>query len=267
MDNRGIGVFDSGLGGLTVVKALRKILPEEKIYYFGDTGRLPYGPKPKDMILAFSLEIAKFLMTKNIKILVIACNTATAHVLDDLKEHLDIPVVGVIDAGSRGAKMVTKDKKIGVIGTKGTIGSGIYERRIKEKIEGATVYSKACPLFAPLVEEGMEDDEVTYTMVEKYLGELKGRIDTLVLGCTHYPLLSREIKRYFEGNGVTLVDPAVETAIEVNDILFETDALGEGTDNHVEYYVSQSPEHFKKLGETFLGEKIENIQQINLEEY
>ena len=138
---------------------------------------------------------------------------------------------------------------------------------VKEKIKGAEVYSKACPLFAPLVEEGMEDDDVTYTMIEKYLGGLKGRIDTLVLGCTHYPLLSREIKRYFDGDGVTLVDPAVETAIEVNDILLEGEAMGEGANNVVEYYVSQSPEHFKKLGEKFLGEKIENIQQINLEEY
>jgi len=264
MDNRGIGVFDSGLGGLTVVKALRKILPKEKIYYFGDTGRLPYGPKPKEMIVDFSLEIAEFLMKKQIKILVIACNTATAHAFAELQRRLDIPVVGVIEAGSRGAKIVTKGKRIGVIGTKGTIGSRVYEKQIKEDIDGAVVYSKACPLFAPLVEEGMVDDNVTYTMIDKYLRELRGKIDTLILGCTHYPLLAGEIKKYLLDDDVVLVDPAQETAVEVYEILFEEGRLGEGGDTTVEYFVSQSPEHFKNLGEAFLGEKIEGVKQINL---
>ncbi len=269
MDNRGIGVFDSGLGGLTIVRALKKILPMEKIYYFGDTGRLPYGAKPKDMIVDFSMEIANFLLTKDIKILVIACNTATAHALDELQNKLDIPVIGVIEAGVRGAKIVTKEKKIGVIGTKGTIGSGAYEKKILEAIDGSVVYSKACPLFAPLVEEGMVDDSITYAIIDKYLRVFKGKkIDTLILGCTHYPILAREIKKYLLDEDIILVDPAAETALEVYEVLFEGKLLAERKENlEIEYFVSQSPEHFKNLGESFLGSKIVNIKQINLEEY
>lgn len=267
MDNRGIGVFDSGFGGLTVVQEIKKVLSGEKIYYFGDTARLPYGSKSRENIIHYSLEIAEFLKTKDIKALVVACNTASAFALEELQEHYSFPVIGVIEAGSRRALNVTKGGRIGVIGTKGTVSSGVYGKALKKGKRNIEVYSKPCPLFVPLVEEGMIHDEVTEIMIDRYLREFKSRVDSIILGCTHYPLLETSIKKYFEKEGVEVVNPAVETSLELKNLLEEKELISEEKNDGIEFYVSDSPSHFKKLGEMFLGEKINGVKKINIEDY
>ncbi|WP_321327998.1 glutamate racemase [uncultured Ilyobacter sp.] len=267
MDNRGIGVFDSGFGGLTVVKEIKKVLPGEKIYYFGDTARLPYGSKSKENIIHYSLEIAEFLKTKDIKALVVACNTASAFALDELKKHCSFPVIGVIEAGSRRALGMTKKGKVGIIGTKGTVSSGVYNRSLSKGRDGIEVYSKPCPLFVPLVEEGMIKDEVTEIMIDRYLGEFKNKVDSLIMGCTHYPLLEDEIKKYFEKYELEVVNPAVETALELEKLLADKNLVSKKSKGEIEFYVSDSPDHFKKLGEMFLGDKIDRVDKINIEDY
>lgn len=267
MDNRGIGVFDSGFGGLTVVKEIKKLLPNEKIYYFGDTARLPYGSKSKESIVAYSEEITNFLKTKNIKALIIACNSASAVALDILKDEYDFPVIGVIGAGSRGALKVSSDEKIGVIGTKVTVKSNIYEETLRKLKKSTKVYSTPCPLFVPLVEEGMIEDEVTKVMIGRYLENFKGRVDSLILGCTHYPILEDEIKKYLKGTNIEVVNPAIEVALELQALLETKDQLSEDSKGYDEFYVSDSPMHFKKLGEMFLGSIIHRVKKINLEEY
>lgn len=267
MDNRGIGIFDSGFGGLTVLKEIKKILPGERVYYFGDTARLPYGSKSRESIVNYSQEIAEFLKTKDIKALVIACNTASAMALEALQGKYDFPVIGVIGAGSRGALKVSSEGKIGVIGTKGTVNSGVYEKKLKKIKADVEVYSNSCPLFVPLVEEGMIEDEVTEMMIERYLSSFKGRVDSLILGCTHYPILEGAIRRYLEGTGIEVVNPAIEVAQELKKLLEGEGQLSSEAVSHDEFYVSDSPNHFRELGEMFLGGKIEEVQKINLEEY
>jgi glutamate racemase len=267
MDNRGIGVFDSGFGGLTVVQEIKKVLSGEKIYYFGDTARLPYGSKSRENIIHYSLEIAEFLKTKDIKALVVACNTASAFALEELKKHCSFPVIGVIEAGSKRALNVTKNGKIGVIGTKGTVSSGVYGKYLKMERKGVEVYSKPCPLFVPLVEEGMIFDEVTEIMIDRYLQEFKSKVDSIILGCTHYPLLETSIKKYFEKEDVEVVNPAIETSLELKKLLEDKKMLSEGKDGVIEFYVSDSPSHFQKLGEMFLGEKIDIVEKVNIEGY
>lgn len=267
MDNRGIGIFDSGFGGLTVLKEIKKILPGEKVYYFGDTARLPYGSKSRESIVNYSQEIAEFLKTKDIKALIIACNTASAMALEALQGKYDFPVIGVIGAGSRGALKVSSGGKIGVIGTKGTVNSGVYEKKLKKIKSGVEVYSNSCPLFVPLVEEGMIEDEVTEMMIERYLSSFKGRVDSLILGCTHYPILEGAIRRYLMGTGIEVVNPAIEVAQELKKLLEGQNQLSGETVIHDEFYVSDSPNHFRELGEMFLGSEIEEVQKINLEEY
>ncbi|GLI55509.1 glutamate racemase [Propionigenium maris DSM 9537] len=267
MDNRGIGIFDSGFGGLTVLKEIKKILPGEKVYYFGDTARLPYGSKSRENIVNYSQEIAEFLKTKDIKALVIACNTASAMALEALQGKYDFPVIGVIGAGSRGALKVSSGGRIGVIGTKGTVNSGVYEREIKKIKADVEVYANSCPLFVPLVEEGMIEDEITKMVIERYLSNFKGRVDSLILGCTHYPILGDIIRRYLDGTGIEVVNPAIEVAKELKELLEEEDQLSDMAEVHDEFYVSDSPNHFRELGEMFLGSEIEKVQKINLEEY
>lgn len=266
MARRGIGVFDSGFGGLTVVKEIKKVLPNEKIYYFGDTARLPYGSKSKENIERYSEEIADFLKTKDIKALVIACNTASAMALERLKGKYDFPVIGVIGAGSRGALKVTKKDKVGVIGTKGTVKSGVYESKLRKLNKEIDVYSVACPLFVPLVEEGMVDDPITDLAIDKYLKSFKGKVDSLILGCTHYPLLEKSIERYLEGSEICVVNPAIEVALELKNLLIKEEKKSDRYNGDDEYYVSDSPEHFKELGEMFLGLEIDEVKKINLEE-
>jgi glutamate racemase len=218
-DARPIGVFDSGIGGLTVVKALRDLLPNEKIYYLGDTARVPYGGKSASTVERYSLEIAEMLMRENSKIIVVACNTASSVALPRLKKNLSVPIIGVIEPGARAAIAATRNRHIGVIGTRATVRSGSYERALRAFDSEARVSSRPCPLLVPLIEEGLLDDEVTDRMIARYLQPMvTDGIDTLVLGCTHYPLLADAIGRFL-GENIALVDSARNCATAVQELL------------------------------------------------
>ncbi|HYA27771.1 MAG TPA: glutamate racemase [Acidobacteriota bacterium] len=257
-----IGVFDSGIGGLTVLHQIIETLPEENTVYLGDTARAPYGTKSVETVLRFSFENCQFLVDKGVKMIVVACNTSTAIALNRLKESLAMPVIGVIEPGVRRAVKNTKNKKVGVIGTEATIQSGAYTRALKEANSKIEVYSRACPLFVPLVEEGWTDNAVVEMTVKAYLGSLKqSGIDTLILGCTHYPLLKRAIRK-FMGSAVRLVDSAEETAKEVESLL-KKGALGKKGGKGVHsFFVSDAPDRFIKVGRRFLGEKVESAVRI-----
>ena len=219
--NSPIGVFDSGVGGLTVAREIMRQMPEERIIYFGDTARLPYGSKSQDTVLRYSRQIIRFLMTKEVKAIVIACNTASAYVLEAVERELDIPIIGVIRAGARTAVHSTRNGKIGVIGTRGTIGSETYTTYIRQLNPDVEVIGKECPLFVHLVEEGLWEDPVTEEIAKRYLTDLIDvDIDTLILGCTHYPLIRSTLGKIM-GESVTLVNPAYETARELKGLLEE----------------------------------------------
>ncbi|HOY66100.1 MAG TPA: glutamate racemase [Candidatus Ozemobacteraceae bacterium] len=260
MDDRPIGVFDSGVGGLTVVKELRDLLPAEDIIYFGDTARVPYGNKSIPVIRRFSLEIARFLESMRVKMLVIACNTATALALDYLRRQTELPVVGVIEPGVRAAIGAVKNGRIGVIGTTATIRSEAYQSRLHRFRPEGVVLARPCPLLVPLVEENLLDAPITKMALDMYLSEWKETgIDGLILACTHYPLLKPHIEEYFGGR-VTLIDSARETAREVAELLAarriqaSTDRVGAE-----EFYVSDSPEQFSTIGSAFLGRPLERV--------
>ncbi len=217
--NNPIGVFDSGVGGLTVAREIMRQLPNENLIYFGDTARVPYGSKSKSTVLKYSKQIVRFLRTKNVKAIVVACNTASALALDEIAAEIDIPIIGVVKPGAKMAVESTKTGNVGVIGTVSTVKSGIYNDYIRELHPDVTVVSKACPLFCPLVEEGLLEDRVTDDIVARYLSVMKEyKVDTLVLGCTHYPLIRNAIKR-FVGEDVNLVNPAFETAKSLKELL------------------------------------------------
>jgi len=263
--NRAIGVFDSGIGGLTVLKEIIRGLPNEKTIYLGDTARVPYGIRSPETVIRYSFENTKFLLTKDIKILVVACNTASSVSLDSVKKQTDIPVIGVIEPGAKAAVMATKNKKIGVIGTEATVRSSSYTKAIKAIDREVEVFGLACPLFVPLVEEGWTEGTIATMIAEKYLDGIKGRgIDTVVLGCTHYPLLKQVITDVME-EGVKLIDSAIETSREIESILEALDLKTEekGVQSR-EFYVTDSPERFLKVGEQFLGQRIEHIVKIAL---
>jgi glutamate racemase len=257
-----IGVFDSGIGGLTVLHQIIETLPKENTVYLGDTARAPYGTKSVETVLRYSFENSQFLVDKGVKIVVVACNTSTAIALNRLKENFAIPVVGVIEPGVRRALKSTKNKKVGVIGTEATIQSGAYTRALKEADSQIEVYSRACPLFVPLVEEGWTDNAVVEMTVKAYLGSLKqSGIDTLILGCTHYPLLKKAIRK-FMGAAVRLVDSAEETAKEV-ELALKKGALGRKTGKGTHsFFVTDAPDRFIKVGRRFLGEKVESAVRI-----
>ncbi|MBO5055599.1 MAG: glutamate racemase [Lachnospiraceae bacterium] len=269
--NASIGVFDSGVGGLTVMKEIMHQIPNEKIVYFGDTARVPYGDKSKETITKFSRQIVRFLQTHDVKAIVVACNTASAYALDELEKEVDIPMIGVIKPGAKVASEVTVNGKIGVIGTEGTISSSIYPRYIKEINKDVTVIGKACPLFVPLVEEGLWRDPVTDEIAKRYLTELIDiDIDTLVLGCTHYPLI-RETVGKIMGDGVNLVNPAYETARELKELLIREDMLRTQEpklgDNQYQFYVSDSAEKFKRFANSIIKYGILSAKMVNIEEY
>jgi glutamate racemase len=266
MDNSSapIGVFDSGIGGLTVLREIRALLPNEDIVYLGDTARVPYGVRSADTVRRYASEGTAFLQSKGIKLLVIACNTVSALGLDDITAMVDVPVIGVIKPGARAAARHTLNGRVGVIGTVATVDSGAYVKAIKEARPLAEVYAEACPLFVPLVEEGWIDGTVPELTVEHYLTAMKDKdIDTLVLGCTHYPLLM-PILRKVMGDGVKLIDSATETAQEVHEMLKAGNALS-GSKGKMEFYVTDSPQKFLEVGERFLGMPIENITKITME--
>lgn len=259
MKNSAIGVFDSGIGGLTVYKALKEKLPNEKVIYLGDTARLPYGTKSAETIIKFSDGNALFLLTKSVKIIVVACNSASSYALPYLQDKFDIPVLGVIEPGAEAAVKFSKTK-IGVIGTEATIKSGAYEKAIIEKKPAARVLSKACPLLVPLVEEGWIDHKVTRLVIEEYLLPLKDQgIDTLVLGCTHYPVL-KEVMANVLGDEIRLIDSAMTTAEKVYLLLKSLGWIVKTRNQEDdEFYVTDFPDRFKKIGEIFLNKKIERV--------
>jgi glutamate racemase len=257
-----IGLFDSGIGGLTVLHKIIEVLPKENTVYLGDTARAPYGTKSIETVVRYSFENSTFLLEKGVKLIVVACNTSSALALPGLKEKFSVPLIGVIEPGVRRAMQMTHNKKIGVIGTEATIQSGAYTKALKAQDERVEVYSRACPLFVPLVEEGWTNNAVVSITVEAYLGSLKqSGIDTLILGCTHYPLLKTAIRKYL-GKGVKLVDSAEEIASEVG-MLLKKHSLSRkiGKGNH-SFFVTDAPDRFVKVGHRFLGDKVESAVRI-----
>lgn len=266
-----IGVFDSGIGGLTVVREIMRQLPNERIIYFGDTARVPYGSKSRETITRYSRQICRFLMTKEVKTIVVACNTATAYALDELEKEIHLPMIGVLKPGAKVAAETTCNGKVGVIATQATIGSNSYSDYIKQINPQTTVLGKACPLFVPLVEEGLLEDPVTDEIAMRYLSELiDEEIDTLILGCTHYPLIRKTIGRIM-GESVTLVNPAYETARELKEQLVQRNLLNEtkldlGT-NKYQFYVSDAADKFKNFANSILKYGILTAKTVNIEEY
>ena len=266
-----IGVFDSGIGGLTVAREIMRQMPNEKIIYFGDTARVPYGNKSQETVTRFSEQIVRFLNTFQVKTIVVACNTASAYALDTLEKESEIPMIGVVKPGAKAAVEATRNGRIGVIATAATIGSKIYSKYITELNSDVTIHGKACPLFVPLVEEGLWDDPVTNEIARRYLAELIDiDIDTLILGCTHYPLIRTALGRIM-GDRVTLVNPAYETAIELKAMLQEMDLLNEETpglgSNQYEFYVSDKAEQFVRFANSIIKYGILSAKTIPIEKY
>jgi len=262
---RPIGVFDSGLGGLTLVREIRRRLPEEGIVYFGDMARLPYGIKSKEQILSFSIQNTLFLLKHKIKALVIACNSSSSAAYTFLKRHFNLPVLDVITPAAEQAARVTRTKRIGVIATQATVESGAYEKRIRALLPSAKVFASACPLFVPLVEEGWLAGEIPEKVAASYLEPLKRqKVDTLVLGCTHYPLLRNTIKK-IAGRSIQLVDsvePTVEnlaSILEKNGLVYPFDRRRHGD---LKVFVSDRPRNFIRVGEKFLGEKLHHVELV-----
>ncbi|MBS1111840.1 MAG: murI [Nitrospirae bacterium] len=282
-----IGIFDSGVGGLTVMKEVMRELPGEDIIYAGDTARVPYGIRSSETVTRYSLEMIDFLVKKGIKLLIVACNTASAFALTAIKERFDIPVIGVIEPGAKRAIEATRAKKIGIIGTEGTVRSSSYvyainalygnkpvvikehgtirfDRYFEVSLDDLTLFTKACPLFVPLAEEGWASNDVAFLTASHYLEGLKREpIDTLVLGCTHYPLLKGVISKIM-GDDVMLIDSACETVSEVKKTLIQYGIENNSLDPLRMFYVTDAPERFIKVGERFLEQNILNISKIEI---
>ncbi len=261
-----IGVFDSGIGGLTVVKRIASTLPNEDIVYFGDTARVPYGSKSNSTVIEYSIQDAKFLINKNVKAIVVACNTSSSIALKELRKQFNVPIIGMIEPGAKYALKETRNGRIGVIGTRATISNKAYSTEIKKLNPEVEVFEKACPLFVPLAEEGWIKHKAVYDIAEEYLKELREKkIDTLVLGCTHYPILSEVIQEVI-GSDVKLVDSGISSAESVK---FELDRIGLNTNKfspgNQDYFVSDIPVKFKEVAELFLGREVSQIQKVELE--
>lgn len=266
-----IGVFDSGVGGLTVAREIMRQIPNERIVYFGDTARLPYGNKSRETIIRYARQIVNFLKTEGVKAIVVACNTASAYALEEIENEIDIPIIGVVKPGARTAVAVTRNKRIGIIGTEGTINSGLYTKVIQESDSSIHVIGKACPLFVSLVEEGWLHDDITDQVAERYLAELKrAKVDTLVLGCTHYPLLRSTVGKVM-GEGVVLVNPAYETALELKRLLARENLANvkevDSPSLMYRFYVSDAADKFKDFANTILPFDIKTTKQISIDEY
>ena len=286
MDNRPIGVFDSGLGGLTGVRELRKRLPHEEIIYFGDTGRVPYGSRSPETILQYARQDIAFLLSKDVKCIMAACGTVSSTYPAAEAEKLPVPYLGVVDAAAREAAFSTRNRRIGVIGTAATIRSRSYEALLRRLVPGVEITARPCPLFVPLVEEGLFHDSVTDEIASRYLSSLKEKyIDTLVMGCTHYPLLRSTLHRLM-GDEVTLVNPAYETAVELKTLLRDMDltrssedlerfseensrraAAGEPILDPYQFFVSDRAENFTRFAKAILPKEGKDTKQINIEEY
>lgn len=270
MDKRPIGIFDSGLGGLSVVKDFIKILPYENIVYFGDTGRVPYGTKSRDTILKYARQDEQFLLENDVKMVIAACGTVSSVAYDTGKD-LSVPFLGVVEPSAKTAVSLTKNKRVGVIGTPTTVSSNSYKKAINAIDESIEVFQVGCPLFVSIVEQGWidKDDEVAFFTAKRYLQPLiEANIDTLILGCTHFPLISQTIAKVM-GENVTLISSGAATALEAAELLKAQNLLNEKNDNPTQkYFVSDSPESFKKTAEIFLGGKIKgSVEQIQIENY
>ncbi len=265
MNDRPIGIFDSGIGGLTVVKEVIKALPHESIIYLGDTARVPYGPRSKEVIREFARQLTEFLLKKDIKCLVVACNTISAIALEEIKKISSVPVIGVIKPAAKKAVDITKLKKIGVIGTIGTINSASYEEEIQKLDSSVEVISEACPLFVPIAEEGFGSHQATKLIAQDYLSELKNSgIDTLILGCTHYPVLIDTIKEVM-GEEITLIDSAKLTAEELKKLLEEKNLLSDNPNPSLRVLVTDAPQRVYLVASRFFGEDLEGkIKKVTL---
>ncbi len=262
---KSIGVFDSGIGGLTVVHALMKHLPHENITYFGDTARVPYGSKSAEVVREYAFEDTRFLMQQGVKVIVVACNTVSAVAIDDLKSHFDIPIVGMIQPGAIAACKASSNQRIGVIGTYATIGSESYPRALKRCNASIESFSAPCPLFVPLAEEGWGSHPVAASVAEEYLAPLRRQqVDTLILGCTHYPILHGVIQEVM-GKGVTLIDSGEAAAYEVERRLRENNILNTSKEQpNYSFFVSDVPQKFKQLGEIFLDKSDLRVTKVHL---
>lgn len=267
MNDKPIGVFDSGIGGLTVLKEIFREIPGESTVYLGDTARVPYGIRSAETVTRYCFENTGFLVDRGIKLLVVACNTASAVCLEEMRGRLPIPVIGVIEPGARAAVKATKNRRVGVIGTEATVNSNAYARIINSLNSAIEVSSLPCPLFVPMAEEGLTDDEIALMVATRYLKDLKDRgIDTLVLGCTHYPLLKGVISKVM-GEGIVLIDSAIETVREIRNALrtYGIEGRSHSTSETTRmFYVTDSTERFVRVGERFLGQKITHIEKINV---
>lgn len=263
-----IGIFDSGVGGLTVAKKLFQLLPNENVIYFGDTGRYPYGPRSKGIVKRFSFQNVNFLLRQRVKFIVVACNTASAFALEELRKNYDIPLIGVVEPGATAAIKATRNGKIGVIGTVGTIDSKAYQKAIHRQAPQLKVCSIPCPLFVSLAEEGYINKDATFLIALEYLKPLiKKEVDTLVLGCTHYPLLKKAISRIM-GEKVKLIDSAEETAKKVQSLLKHQGLLRNSVGKSFrKFYVSDVPDKFVEVGERFLKGRITNVKRIDIDKY
>ena len=263
---RAIGIFDSGVGGLTVFHAIRRSLPNENLIYLGDTARVPYGTKSAETVIRYSLENAKFLVSRGIKALVVACNTSSAYSLPLLRKEIDVPVIGVSEPGCMAALDVTKSRHIGVIATPATIASNAYARGLKELDQKVRVVSQACPLFVPLVEEGWFDDKITLEVAKRYLKSFASEhIDTLILGCTHYPMLKKVIQQAV-GKKVRLIDSAEATAAALRFELSANKMLKAKRSSRIEHqlYVTDLPARFEKVAASFLGGDVPPVKRVDL---
>jgi len=258
--NNPIGIFDSGVGGLTVFHEIKKALPHKDIVYFGDTARVPYGSKSQRTIIQYSLQNMIFLLQQKIELLVVACNTSSAYALEELKTHSNIPIIGVIMPGAKKALNVTKKKRIGIIGTEGTIKSNSYEKALKSLDDTCEVFSKPTPLLVPLVEENWITHKVTKEIIEEYLQEfLEKDIDTIIMGCTHYPVLKNVIREVV-GDNISLVDSAESISLELKK-LYSLEPVQKISEKYT-FFVSDNPEKFKILGRQILGEELDRVEKV-----
>lgn len=270
MNSLPIGIFDSGVGGLTVLRAVREQLPNENLIYLGDTARVPYGTKSRATVERYAVEDAAFLISKGVKVIIIACNTASALARERLRREFDIPFLSVIGPGVRAAAKATKNHRIGVIATEATIDSGAYANGIREECgeQGVEIFAQACPLFVPLVEEGETDSALAQQVAEKYLASLRAQqIDTLVLGCTHYPLLKPVIAETI-GRGVSLIDSGAATAMEIAALLSDQNLLNpQAAKGWSQFYVTDAAQRFHRIAERFLGYPLEHLEAVEVLEH
>lgn len=268
MDNRPIGLFDSGLGGLTVLKEISHLLPHENLIYFGDCARIPYGTKSKETVIKYVFQNIRFLLSFNVKLIVFACNTASAYAFKEAKSMFDVNMIEVINPGAKAALDTSINKKIAVIGTPATINSNVYEKTLKSNDQNVSTYSVACPLFVPLVEEGWWEDEITQAVAQRYLLPLHEKgVDALVLGCTHYPLLANVIQSVM-GDSVALINSAKETAKQTKAVIM-ANGMERGSENMPEhrFYTSDSVDKFKTLSTLFLGTQVNEAYKVDIEKY